>query len=101
MSTITVDMLDSACEEPRDLFVTLFGEQVEVTEDLCVKHADKFDWSWASKHLLTEPSVAEYRRVTAQAWDAYKRETAWAFTEYERVQAATFARLFIAKGVAA
>ena len=61
-----------ACTEQVDVFMELFGSEIDVTEELAVEHLDTFDWNWAAEHLLT-----------AQAW-----------AEYERVRACTFARLY-------
>lgn len=57
-----------ACDRQRVLFRTLFGTSVEVTEALCVEHAEAFSWGWSSATLLTDPARAEYLRVTAAAW---------------------------------
>lgn len=45
---------------------------VEVTEELCVRYANDFDWSKASK-LLATAAVAEYERAVRPAWEAYNR----------------------------
>jgi hypothetical protein len=82
---ITLSMLDSACEEQRDLPRELFGEQVEVTEALCVEHASKFHWDRAAKRFLTAPALAEYDLVTVTASAEYERVTEQASAEYEWV----------------
>ena len=57
-----------ACPDEVAIFEKLFGESVEVTEALCVKHAEKFDWDWAAKRLLTKTQLDEYERIEAQAF---------------------------------
>ena len=72
---ITYDQLEAldACEDQRDLFQSLFGEEVEVTRALVMEHAAKFDWDWAAEKLLPRKKSAEYNRVTAQAGEEYNR----------------------------
>jgi hypothetical protein len=82
MSTITASMLEHACKEQRDLFRDLFGESVEVTEDLCGEHADKFDWDWAASRLLLEDGRARYKRARALIRDQYLNATGPAFKAY-------------------
>ena len=75
-----------ACDNQLELFQSLFGEEVEVTRELIMKHADKFDWNWAAEKLLPRKRWAEYKRVKAQALAEYKRVKAQALAEYERVK---------------
>ena len=67
---ITLSQLKSlnACKSQVDKFSELFGESVDVTPELCVSHAQDFDWGWAAKNLLTDSAWAEYKRVTARAF---------------------------------
>ena len=97
-----------ACAGQCDEFKKRFGKSVEVTEELCLSVADVFDWAWATQHLLGEPALAEYDRLTAPAWAEwaeykraraaawadYKRARAAAWADYKRAAAQTFARLF-------
>ena len=85
---ITLEQLETAgaCSEQRKLFEQLFGSEVGVTEELCVRYASKFDWDWA-RCLLTAPAEAEYDRVVAPARAEYDRVTAAAWAEYNRVVA--------------
>ena len=86
---ITLRQIDAkgACQDQRDKFKEIFGSQVEVTLDLCIKHAQDFDFNWAANHLLSSTARAEYARVRAPAWAEYERVTASAEAEYERVTA--------------
>ena len=104
MATITVSMLreKGACEQQVKLFTELFGESVKVTEELCIRYSDRFDFNWAARVFLSAAAWAEYQRVTAAAlaeyervedpaWAEYKRVTAAALAEYRRVRAAAWA----------
>jgi hypothetical protein len=75
-----------ACQAQVNLFRTMFGESVDVTEELCASVAGKFDFYWAAHHLLTPSARAEYERVRAPAW-----------AEYERVMAVAFANAYNSK----
>ncbi len=90
---ITYDQLEAldACEEQLELFQSLFGEEVEVTREKVMTHAAKFEWDWAAEKLLPRKKLAEYNRVTAQAWAEYNRVTAQALAEYNRVNAQALA----------
>lgn len=58
-----------ACQEQRRLFQTKFNQQIELTEELCVEHADEFDWDWAACRLL---SVSGFQ---AYSWDTEPAES--------------------------
>ena len=68
-----------ACESALTKFNSLFGESVEVTVDLCIKHVGDFDWGWA-RCLLSATARAEYKksRATAQAEYDKLRAPEWA-----------------------
>ena len=58
-----------ACHSQVDKFNKIFGDKsVAVTVELCVAHAQDFNWDWAANNLLTAPAEAEYDRVVAPAW---------------------------------
>jgi hypothetical protein len=88
----------NACAEEVELFKQMFGDSVAITPELCVSVADKFDFMWAARHLLSLAAWADYRRVTAPALADLLRgssaidERAWA--DYRRVTARTFGELF-------
>lgn len=68
--TITLSQLRAAgaCADQRAKFKELFGSSVEVTVELCVKHAADFDWGFAAEKFLSASALAEYYRVRALAW---------------------------------
>ena len=85
-----------ACAGAVKVFRKRFGESVRVTEALCIKAAQDFDFGWAARHLLSESAWADYRRVTAPALADYERVKAAAWADYERVKAAAFAKGYLA-----
>jgi hypothetical protein len=84
-----------ACPEQVKLFRKVFGKSVRVTEPLCVRMANQFDFTWAAQNLLTPEGVTEYTRVIAPALAEYARVRAPAWAEYERVSALAFARWYL------
>jgi len=80
-----------ACKKEVERFKALFPRGVQVTEALCVQHADDFDWVWAARHLLSSSARAEYERVADAAWAEYDRAKTAALAEYNRVRAAAWA----------
>ena len=68
-----------ACSEQVELFEKLFGDSVEVTEELCLKHAGDFNWNFA-RQLLSGPAWAEYDKVCGLARAEYDKVCgpAWA-----------------------
>ena len=68
--TLTIKTLQEhgACSDQVELFRSLFGESVELTEALAIEHGDKFDIAWCADNLLKAPALAEYRRVIAPAF---------------------------------
>ena len=95
--TLRILKAKGACESQCKRFAALFPEGVEVTEALCIKHADDFNWDWGVRHLLRASAWAEYQRAKASAWDEYKRVDAPAWAEYERVKASALAEYKRAK----
>jgi hypothetical protein len=98
MKRITSELLRrrGACRSQVALFVALGGDSLELTEALCLKHADKFDFNWAANHLLTpaadrvferieRTALAEYERIRRPALAEYERIERAAWTEYERI----------------
>ena len=85
--TVTLLKRKGACSEQVALFKELFPKGVEITEEVCVGVADKFNWNWAAENLLSVPAYAEYQRVTVPAYAEYQRVRAPAYAEYERVTA--------------
>lgn len=87
---ITLKMLEGACEPQRDLFSELFGEEVELTLELCIEHAAEFDWYWAAQNLLSPKSTAEYDNAISTARAAYKKASA----AYNKALAAAYDNAF-------
>jgi hypothetical protein len=73
-----------ACADQCALFRSKFGQSVDVTRELCVSVAGKFDFHWAASNLLTAPALADYERATAQARADYLRARAPALALYPR-----------------
>jgi hypothetical protein len=107
MSKLCIKQLtdQSACKDQVDLFRTMFGESVNVTQKLCVSVADKFDFEWAASHLLTPSALADYERAKASAqadWERavaparadYRRAKGSAQADYERARAKAFAKAY-------
>ncbi len=107
MKTITLKRLKElgACADELLKFEQLFGAEVAVTEEMCVKHYQDFNFDWAADNLLRYiawdeyervcgPALAEYRRASDTALAEYKRVCGPAWAEYRRVSAITFCRLF-------
>ena len=80
-----------ACTDQVVLFHKTFGSRVNVTVDRAVAVADKFDFAWAARNLLSSAARADYKRVTAAARADYKRVKAAALADYERVTAPAWA----------
>lgn len=62
-----------ACARQVDLFVSLFGEEVELSREIATKHAGKFDVQWAAETLLTRDGYKFYRSVIEPHLRAYLR----------------------------
>lgn len=77
MATVTLGLLAElgACGSQRREFENLFGnESVEVTPELCEKHAETFDWDWAARNMLTREQFREYIRRYGDARREYEKE---------------------------
>ena len=103
---VTAELLRAkyACGSQVVLFESLFPEGVEITQELCVKHARDFDWSWAAKNLLPEkqredyvegraPLLADYKAKRASLDADYKAKLGPLLADYEAKAAALFASL--------
>ena len=78
---VTVEKLKAldACVQQVHLFAELFPNGADVTEALCVAHADKFDWDWAAHHLLPAPLLVDYAAKRAPLWADYAAKRAALF----------------------
>jgi hypothetical protein len=86
---ITYDTLRTAgaCQEQRELFRQLFPKGTEVTEELCVRHAQDFDWEWAAENLLDYAAWKAYRAAETSAWRVYTDTMASAWEVYDDTRA--------------
>ena len=102
MSKITVDMLRkvAACRSQVQLFEQLFPEGVTPTVALCVEHASKFDWDFASRKFLLAPALEQYEAAKAPAWAQYEAATAQAWAQYKAAKAPALAQYKAAKAQA-
>ena len=84
---ITYELLESrgACEGQVKLFRDTFPEGVEVSVDLCVKYASRFDFNWAGYELLKDTEA--YRDARAPLWKAYEDAEAPLWKAYEDARA--------------
>ena len=78
--TVTLVWLTAmgACPDQRCLFAKTFGPRVRVTEELILKHGQKFQMDWLVNKLCTYAGVAKYDHGIAESWTQYW--TAW--TQY-------------------
>lgn len=67
---ITAEQLKKAraCKAQLDLFISLGLDGVEITEELCVKHAQDFNWNWAAMRLLKRRAKRAYNEAEIPAW---------------------------------
>lgn len=87
---ITVEMLRDACacDEQEEKFIELFGDQVEVSEETAVKHADVFDWRWAADTFLYPPGHVLYQAAMAAANTAFRKAAEPSRDQWNRARAA-------------
>ena len=97
--TLTLQTLidEHACPSQAELFDNTFGDSVEVTPELCLSVADKFDWDWAALHLLSSVAQADYVRAKATAQADYDRATAPAQADYFRATALASGKCYTAR----
>ena len=89
---ITKGLLEKhgACKNQLDKFVELFPDGVVPTRELCLAHAQTFDFTWAH-YLLPRPAWKAYDEATAPARKAYEEAIGSASKAYnEAIVAAWF-----------
>ncbi len=71
MRKITLKQLKDAgaCRSQRMKFKKMFGEEVVVTQKLCRKVAEIFEFNWAGIHLLNDKSTCSYHRISDKNWN--------------------------------
>ena len=73
-----------ACLEQVERFHEIFGAgEVVITRELCIHHAQEFDWSWAAMYLLTERGRADYEARHAPLDADYEARHALLDADYE------------------
>ena len=78
----------NACGGQVELFVKLFKEDdVVLTEELCVQHAQDFDFNLAASNLLEASQKAAYEKAIAPHWKAYEKAVAPHWKAYEEAKA--------------
>lgn len=89
---ITTKLLEQkgACAKQVTLFSRLFPDGCVPTLELCLVHADQFDWGWAAEHLLGDVARSEYDRACDVAWSEYDRACLETWSEYDRPTKATW-----------
>lgn len=94
MKHITSDILRQkrACDDQIELFIELGGDRLELTKALCLKHANKFDWLWAGRNLLTPEGRTKFSHLMASARTEYDYRERLARTEYERIRKSVWAQ---------
>ena len=84
-----------ACSDQVEKFRKLFPEDTEITEALCVQHAQAFAWRWAAVNLLTPKSRKVYNETRATARKVYNETCATARKVYNETCATAFARAYL------
>ena len=75
-----------ACRDQVHLFQKKFGEEVEVTEELVLKHYQEFDLNWLARTMFTGPVLAEYEKIQGPAWAEYLKIQGLAKEEYLKIE---------------
>ncbi len=81
--TLTMLRRAGACKPQVKRFAELFGEEADVTEELCVQHAQEFEWDWAASNLLDDDQQKIYREARASAEKIYREACAPAKKIYD------------------
>jgi hypothetical protein len=68
--------MKNACWGQMHVFMRLFPNGVEPTEEVCTEVADKFDWSWAANAFLPPDLVWEFNRIQTEADTILQQEMA-------------------------
>ena len=70
---ITYEMLKAkdACESQVSLFKELFPKGASLSVETAVSVADKFDWGWAARNLLSGSGYKAYQEAKKPLYKAY------------------------------
>jgi len=85
--TLTQLYTAHACSDQVLLFKHFFGGEVEVTRELALQYASRFDFEWAAKTLLSSLARKMYREATASVWKAYDEASKPAWKAYIKTTA--------------
>lgn len=98
---ITYEQLQKlqACEGQLKLFRTLFGDEVEVTRELIIEHAEKFDWDWAAESLLSREKYEDYREKRKLIYEDYREKIKQIDEDHRRQCAPIFADCLLEENV--
>ena len=85
-----------ACLGQVERFHEIFGAgEVVVTRELCIHHAQEFDWNWAAMYLLTKRGRADYEARRAPLLADYEAKHALLLADYEAKHALLWADCYI------
>lgn len=84
-----------ACREQVELFIALGGDHLDLTEELCLEHAERFNWYWAAYQLLTQAASVIYYLDTTKRWWAIWNSAEKADRARLRTQASAFYRAWV------
>ena len=77
-----------ACLDQVERFHEIFGAgEVVITRELCIHHAQEFDWSWAAMYLLTKRGRADYEAKHALLDADYEARRAPLNADYQAKRA--------------
>ena len=92
---ITIELLKKhkACQDQVDKFREIFGEEIVPTRELCLLHAQDFNFLWLKRFLnkssyesfvkIWKTACDSQYKITLPAWDVYNKETAFAKKIYD------------------
>ena len=75
----------------------MFGEQVELTPDICDKIARYFDFYLVAQHLLTKEGLEKFKSIDEYNWQKYlacSPDDCNSYHEYMELKARTFAEIY-------
>ena len=87
-NVITLDMLieKNACQEQANLFKKYYGKSVEITEDICLKYSNKFEFDWLVDNILSGDQREAYMTIQVPAYKAYNAIETAAGEAYQAIR---------------
>lgn len=62
-----------ACDQQVERFRVLFGDgEIEITRQLCIKHAYDFDFNWAGHFLVSSRAKTWFYKKDQSLWKDYQ-----------------------------